>query len=316
MKSSIVLTALAMVILGACTQDSPKQPLAPVGGPALNSFANSEWSDPVHLPPPINSAGSELGAQLSPDGLSIYFGSDRSPGGQGGVDIWAVRRECLECPWGDAVDLTINSAVSDGSPAFSADGHFLFFSSDRALGHGGDDIWVSYREDASDDLGWQTPVNLGPGVNTAGHETGPVYEPALHAEGANLYFSRGGAAAGDIYRALITQDGETIGEAVPVAVLNSSGSETEPALSHDGKEIFFSSTRLGLNDIFVATRKTPNAEWSAPVPLSAINTAAADLLPGLSRDGRTLLWSAAAAARPSLGRQDIWMVTRSPGRRD
>ena len=302
----------------ACAPDSRNSPVAPSAA-ALNAFANSEWSEPEHLPAPINSSSTELGAQLSPDGLSIYVGSERT-GGHGSVDIWAVRRECVDCPWGEAVNLNINSPQSDGGAAFSADGHLLFFSSNRDFGHGGDDIWVSYREDTNDDQAWQTPVNLGGGVNTTDHETGPSYEPALHAEGATLYFVRGGVTGNsDIYRALVTLEGETLGDAVPVTELNSSGAESEPALSHDGKEIFFHSTRPGLGaaDIWVATRKSPSDTWSTPVNLGVtINTNQADLTPGLSRDGRTLLWSAAMLARPSLGRQDIWMSTRKPGRGD
>ncbi len=317
MKSAInptfALFAVGAII--ACSQDAARQPLEPPGSPALGAFANSEWSAPIHLDAPINSSSRELGAELSPDGLSIYFGSDR-PGSIGGtIDIWASRRACLECPWGTPVNININSPKSDGGPAFSPDGHVLFFGSDRVGGHGGDDIWVSYRENIEDDLGWGPPINLGDGVNTADQETSPVYVPALHAEGANLYFSRGPAAVADIYSALVTLDGETIGDAVPVAELNSSAGEGEPAMSHDGKEIFFSSTRpgRGLNDIWVATRQNPHGPWSEPVNLgSVINTSFADLTPGLSHDGRTLLWSASFAARGGLGLQDIWISTRDP----
>lgn len=320
MKRYVLLVAVSILPLVSCDQRSIQPPVAPDAA-RLNAFTNSEWSEPVHLPAPINSSSTELGAQLSPDGLSIYFGSERT-GGHGNVDIWAVRRECIDCPWGSAVNLNINSGESDGGPAFSPDGHLLFFSSNREGGKGGDDIWVSYRDDISDDQGWQAPVDLGTGVNTNDHETGPFYVPALNAEGANLYFVRGGVTANsDIYKALVTLDGETVGDAVPVVELNSTAPEAEPALSHDGKEIFFHSARttggFGAADIWVATRKSPNDSWSEPVNLGTdINTPGADLTPGLSYDGRTLLWSAAMMARPSLGRQDIWMSTRRPGRGD
>ena len=68
-----------------------------------------------------------------------------------------------------------------------------------------------------------------------------------------------------------------------------------------------------LADIWVATRQNPHGPWSSPTGVAVVNTSAGDLTPGLSRDGRMLLWSAAQAARPSLGRQDIWMSTRVPG---
>lgn len=314
MRIPICTIAVAACILIACDRPTP---LSVDTNPArwsisADAFADAEWSAPVHLPAPVNSASSDLGPDLSPDGLSLYFGSDR-PGGSGNVDLWAVHRDCPDCPWGTPVNLNINSSQSDGGPSFSPDGHVLFFSSNRPGGYGGDDIWLSYREDVTDDLGWGPPVNLGPGVNTADQETGPVYVPALRPEGANLYFIRG-AGNSDIYRALVTLDGETLGDATPVVELNSPQLEMEPAVRHDGKEIFFASGRGSSIDIWVATRQNVTDAWSEPVNVGpTINTPGGELTPALSHDGRTLLWSATMTARPGVGRQDIWMSTRHQG---
>jgi hypothetical protein len=306
-----------VALVAACTSDATPAPTQLAADPTAGAFSAAEWSTPVHLDAPVNSAFRELGPALSPDELSLYFGSDRpgSIGGPGDIDIWAVRRECVECPWGAPVHLNINSAQSDGAPSFSPDGHTLFFSSNRNGTHGGDDIWVVSRDDKDDDLGWGTPINLGPGVNTSDPEGQAVYVPALHAEGANLYFARGGGAATDIYRTLVTLDGQVLDVATPVTELNDPAAlDGGPAISHNGKEIFFWSGRVGGfgdTDLWVATRKTPHDSWSAPENVGAvINTRGGELTPSLSHDGRTLLWSASMTARPSLGRQDIWMSTR------
>ena len=318
MKSALTptFTLFAVGTLVACGYDVAKQPLEPPLSTKFSSFANSEWAAPIHLDAPINSPSRELGAELSPDGLSLYFGSDR-PGGDGDVDIWAARRDCIDCPWGAPVNININSPQSDGGPAFSPDGHLLFFGSSRDGGQGGDDIWVSHRDNKDDDLGWETPINVGPGVNTAQHETSPVYVPALNAGGVNLYFVRGATlAAFDIYEARVTREGETEELATPVIELNSSALDGDPAISHDGKEIFFWSQRpggFGMADIWVATRRNPHDLWSSPENLGGvINTTGSDLTPSLSHDGRTLLWSAGFAARGGLGLTDIWMSTRTP----
>jgi Tol biopolymer transport system component len=51
--------------------------------------ADGVWGAPVHLPEPVNSAGSEWFPRPGPDGW-LYFGSNR-PGGMGGNDIWRAR---------------------------------------------------------------------------------------------------------------------------------------------------------------------------------------------------------------------------------
>jgi len=48
------------------------------------------WGTPVNLGPEVNSSGWEGGPVMSPDGFSLYFGSER-PGGFGSDDIWQAR---------------------------------------------------------------------------------------------------------------------------------------------------------------------------------------------------------------------------------
>lgn len=49
---------------------------------------NNQWSTPINLGPPVNTAYRELGIFLSADGKIGYFASDR-PGGSGGMDIYS-----------------------------------------------------------------------------------------------------------------------------------------------------------------------------------------------------------------------------------
>jgi len=48
---------------------------------------NDPWRPPVNLGPIVNSSSVEWGPGISPDGSTLYFGSQRS-GGLGGIDIW------------------------------------------------------------------------------------------------------------------------------------------------------------------------------------------------------------------------------------
>lgn len=307
------VAAIGAVALSiACQTEASLRPADPEADPALHFSgpAFAEWSEPVHLDAPVNSPFRELNAVLSRDGLSLFFGSDR-PGGLGAFDIWVSRRDCRDCPWQEPVNLgpNINSSGGDGGAILSPDEHRLYFSGSRAGGHGGEDIWVSYRRHRRDDLGWQPAVNLGPAVNSTGNENGPALDPS--ARGADLYFAR----ANDIYRAHLNHRGSATGAAVLVAELSDpAATDLGPAIAPGGREILFWSNRaggVGGTDLWVGTRPGREHPWSAPQNLGpVINTPSADLEPKLSRHGRTLIFSAAQAARPGLGLQDLWMSVR------
>jgi hypothetical protein len=283
------------------------------------SFANSEWSEPVNLGPPINTAFVENNAELSPDGLSLYFGSNR-PGGFGLVDIWVAQRACADCPWEEPVNLgpIINGSASDAGPGLSRDGHLLFLVSDRSGGHGGNDIYMSRRANPKDDFGWGPLLNLGPDVNTPAAEANPTYLQSAEDGAGNLYFGRGATVNNqDIYFAAIKRDGSTRGPATVVAELNASDpvvNDAAPTVRPDGREILFHSTRAGgpgEPDMWVSTRRSVHEPWSPPVVFQGpLNTAFLDQQANLASNGRMLLFT---SLRPGgQGVQDIWMSTRTP----
>ena len=161
------------------------------------------WNKPVNLGSPVNSAGREFTESISADGLSLYFGSDRS-GGSGSDDLWVTTRATINDPWSEPVNLgpTINSSFKDCGPSISSDGSALFFESERPGGHViYKDIWMTTR--ATKDGGWNKPVNLGPMVNTADVDI----RPNISADGRTLYFGSydrpGGYGHYDIWQASI-----------------------------------------------------------------------------------------------------------------
>jgi hypothetical protein len=277
----------------------------------------SPWSTPVNLGPLINSAFSDQGPAISKDGLSLYFTSDR-PGGLGGpFDMYVSQRASVDDPWGAPMNLgpTVNTIFDEGNPALSRDGHLLFFQSKRPGGLGGIDLWFAYREHTHDDFDWQTPVNLGPGVNSAADDNGPSYFENEEDGLPQLYFGSarpGGLGAADIYLSEQMADG-SFGPAVRVTELSSSLNENRPSIRHNGLEIFFQSNRPGslstALDLWVASRASTLDEWSTPTNLgSTINTTAIDNNAYLSSDGKTLLFS---SDRPGgFGGLDLYMTTR------
>jgi len=91
----------------------------------------SEWSAAVNMGPVVNSGVFEYWPAISPNGLSLYFGSARPGGIPGGLfneqDIWVTRRASIDAPWGVPRNLgpNVNSEFADSSPALSRDGHWL-----------------------------------------------------------------------------------------------------------------------------------------------------------------------------------------------
>lgn len=319
----VAITGLAA--LAACESD--RIPLGPGGrftaadGLSADAMAWSAWTTPVNLGSGINSSASDQHPAISPDGLSLYFVSDRA-GGLGGLDLYVAQRAAPGDPWGPPQSLgpTINSDVTDMAPDLTIDGHRLFFhSGPRPGGCGGFDLYVTTRDDVHDDFAWGPPVNLGCVVNSSANDAGPTYTE--EAGGPTLYFTStrlGGPGDFDIYKSRMQTDGSW-GPAVLVPELSKPYRDTRTAISRTGLELFISSdvtdrpNGIGGQDLWVSSRASRSDDWSAPVNLGAsVNTAAFDGAPALSFDGTTLYFFSNRAG--GSGGNDLYCTTRSaPG---
>ncbi|MFB0554868.1 MAG: TolB family protein [Phycisphaerae bacterium] len=154
--------------------------------------ADFTFGTPTNLGPPVNSSSKDCIPNISADGMSLYFASNR-PGGYGNQDLWVTTRvttrSTTEYSWGEPVNLgpIVNGSADDVSPAISADGLSLYFDSTRSGGSGNLDIWVITRETVDED--WSTPEWLGPSVNSSAIDSSPF----ISADGLELYFARGQA---------------------------------------------------------------------------------------------------------------------------
>ena len=256
----------------------------------------------------VNTTALEGCPMQSPDGLSLYFASNRDgfQGATRNLDIYVSSRASTGDDWGTPVNLgdTINSAVNELCPT-PVRGKGLFFISARA---GNGDIYFARLNPAD---GWTTPVNLGPNVNssTVG-EAGPSY---FEADGrAFLYFSRGG----DIYASEQAPDGSW-GEAALVAALNSPASDNRPNVRKNGLEVVFDSNRDGYQggtrnlDIWTATRPSVADPWSVLPSTNhlgtVVNTPVDEVRASFSWDGSTLYFGRNPSENGSM---DLWFTTR------
>jgi tetratricopeptide (TPR) repeat protein len=142
----------------------------------------------------INTSFMEGSATLTADGNTMYFVSDRK-GDKRSTDIYMVQKSGKK--WGSAVLLSdsINSVGRETTPFITADGRFLFFSSDGHRGMGGLDVYVCENTGS----GWSSPINLGASINTVNDDTHfKIFKEAnkIYMSGINL---SGQKSSYDIY---------------------------------------------------------------------------------------------------------------------
>lgn len=99
--------------------------------------------------------------QLSSDGNTIYFVSDRD-GGEGRLDIWYSTFQGDSWSEPQNAGKRINTAFDDISPDISNDGNTLYFASNGRVGFGGFDLYQ-----VKGGMGaWGDPENIGAPVNS------------------------------------------------------------------------------------------------------------------------------------------------------
>lgn len=343
-----LLPLVQIVLLVACGTEPAQRVLAPSAEFAAESQSDddgdgdsdepddesprfSTWSVPVNLGPVVNTPFQDRSPVLSPDKLSLYFTSDR-PGGFGGGDLYVSRRDCLECPFGPAVNVgpNINTAGNEGDPQVSSDGKLLLFS--RPMPDGFEDILVSEREKVDDDFGWGPPKGLCSELNdqVSGHFNSQWLMKKPEKSGLSIYFGFRPTFAVPIrmYRASVDEYHDdasanfgTCGNMEPATELNQTVGATNDAdatIRKDGKEMFFWSGRpdaSGVADprLWTATRARNDGPWSTPVPVGVPidSPVAPEFFPSLSWDTRTLVF-AAGRLRGGSGLNDIWITERTP----
>ena len=236
--------------------------------PKQNLF--NENADPAAPDDSVNQPTGRLEASFSANGtmmVLVRWDEERA-----NADLYSSRWDGRV--WTRPAAITpLNTEANERGPAISQDGRYLYFSSNRAGGHGGYDLYVARWTGQE----WSGAEALGPTINSPANETGP----ALAADDSRLYFSsnRGGDTV-DIFVSQrleqepapeepVAEEGpdpeqkkknkkekETIPEAIAelppvpeyakaeaVSHLNSKADDVQAALTRRGDHVFLASDR-------------------------------------------------------------------------
>ncbi len=287
---------------------------AVLGGESGN--AEIIMSAPTNLGPVINDGTGTQECDFSHDGLELYFTPRNRPGGFGGADIWVAKRETVNSPWQEPVNLgpTINSSGKEMEPSISGDGLELYFGC-------WDDYILRVCTRPSKDAPWGSPVKIGPPVcsNEPATEVGSydAWTPEISADDLSLYFSStrvGGHGGTDIWVAKRATKHDPWGEPVSLGPnVNSGSDDWSPSISTDGLTLVFS---RGFQSMWATTRESTDDDWGPAVKLGFNLPGPGDWTSNfygaaLSPDGSTLYFEA-AKGWGGFGSNDFWQVTFTP----
>ncbi|MFC2169326.1 hypothetical protein ACFLRM_02005, partial [Acidobacteriota bacterium] len=148
------------------------------------------WSEPLLLPPPVNTGEHDSYPSLTVDG-TLYFFSNRQ-GGYGEGDIYRSRKR--QDKYTDVENLSnpINTKFHEVDPFIAPDESFLIFCSEKPGGFGKADIYISFRKN---DKSWSVPVNMGEKINSPFSE----YIPSITPDGKYFFFTSNKSGNRDIY---------------------------------------------------------------------------------------------------------------------
>ncbi len=203
----------------------------------VSRFAKGKWSTPEVAP--FSGQYSDTDPFVSPDGKKLFFASRRPIEGaipKADFDLWIVEK--TSTGWSDPrhLDAPINSESQETSPSVAADGT-LYFSSNRAGGKGSADLYRSKLASGN----YSAPESLGDVINSPGPEIQVFVSPD---ERILIFAAARSDSHGsvDLYLSQRT-DGAW---SKPVNLgnkINSSGVDSAPRISPDGKYFFWTSTR-------------------------------------------------------------------------
>ncbi|GEM_PF-184015 len=206
-------------------------------------------AQPENLVSPVNTAGHEADCGLSVDGQELYIYKS-TKNDEGDICYSKLTGDKWSIP--EKLNKNINSKKREVHASPSADGKYLYYSSNRRGSKGGMDIWVSEK---TKDGTWGKSRNLGSQINTSLDEEGPY----IHPDGKTLYFSsegHSGMGGFDVFYSVKQNDG-TWSEPKNLGFpLNTVDNDVFYIPSANGKRGYYSLQSGGQSNIYIANLYT------------------------------------------------------------
>jgi outer membrane protein OmpA-like peptidoglycan-associated protein/tetratricopeptide (TPR) repeat protein len=200
---------------------------------------NGVYSRAKPLEGSLNEQPSKGGLMISQDGDWLIFAGNFGGAGYGDFDLYI----CYATPqgWSEPFNMegNVNTEFWESSPSLSPDKQVLYFSSNRAGGFGGKDLYYSQRQASGK---WGPAQNMGPNFNTPADELAPF----IHADNQTLYFTSGGHPGYGGSDTYVSRKGPGGDWSIPQNLgypVNTIDDDGSLSISADGKTAFFSSVR-------------------------------------------------------------------------
>lgn len=195
----------------------------------------------------ISTSSFETSPAVTLDGLTLYYGSDRS-GGAGEVDIWQVTRTDRTTPWGDVQNVTaLNTSAKDIPRPLGQHQLVMPLGSQR-------DSSIGYETFLAARPAVTQPFGAPSMVSGLASDQDAVADGFLTDDGLTLFYSvTPSNGAPDLFVATRASTAAPFSQPAALTDLNTSSDERDPWLSPDGTAFFFSSDRGGNLQIYQVT---------------------------------------------------------------
>lgn len=196
----------------------------------------------------LGSSGMETSPVISPDGLTLWFASDRA-GGMGDLDVWVSKRESRVAAWSTPAPIaSLNSHLKEIPRPLGLHQSVMPLPSDREMRG----FYAIYFAKQSSSGAFDTPEI----VRELAKPDESRLDGFLTDDGLTLFFVSGPSlGAADLFVAWRRTTDDAFSEPVPLDDLNTADDERDPWLSPDESQLYFASDRGGRYEIYVASAR-------------------------------------------------------------